>query len=68
MAFKRRVFFTSPTDKFLDADGRDIKKRILQKIRDADYEPQLFFVRGFLRTRHGASATFVRLYKDVLVL
>jgi hypothetical protein len=43
MTFKRRLFFTSPTDEFLEPGGRDIKERILKRIRDAGYEPQLFF-------------------------
>jgi hypothetical protein len=46
MAFKRRIFFTSPTDEFLTPDGRDIKDRILQRIHAGGYEPQLFFREG----------------------
>lgn len=46
MKFKRRVFFTSPTDDFLVPAWRDIKERILQRIRDKGYEPQLFFREG----------------------
>lgn len=46
MTFKRRVFFTCVTDSFLEPGGRDIKERILKRIRDAGYEPQLFFREG----------------------
>ena len=46
MAFNRRVFFTSPTDEFLEPSGSEIKQRILQRIRDAGYEPQQFFREG----------------------
>jgi hypothetical protein len=46
MTFKRRIFFTSPTDEFLNHDGIEFKNQLLQKIRDAGYEPQLFFREG----------------------
>ena len=46
MAFKRRIFFTSPKDEFLEQRGRDIKHRILDRIRKEGYEPQLFFREG----------------------
>src|SRR5271157_5912867 len=46
MTFKRRVFFTCVMDAFLESGGRDIKERILKRIRDAGYEPQLFFREG----------------------
>ena len=46
MAFKRRIFFTSPKDEFLEPPGRDIKHRILDRIRAEGYEPQQFFREG----------------------
>jgi len=46
MKFKRRIFFTSPTDEFLDPTGLELKEHLLQKIRDAGFEPQLFFREG----------------------
>jgi hypothetical protein len=46
MVFKRRIFFTSPTDEFLTPLGLEIKNRILKRIRAAGYEPQLFFREG----------------------
>ena len=46
MTFRRSILFTSPTDEFLDSDGVEFKNRLLQKIRKAGYEPQLFFREG----------------------
>lgn len=46
MTFNLGIFFTSPTDEFLNPDGRDIKELILQRFRDACYKPQFFFVKS----------------------
>jgi hypothetical protein len=46
MAFKKRIFVSTPTDDHLDTRQRELKNKILEKVVALGYEPQIFLHKG----------------------